>query len=80
MVRESDILTRGRDIEQLDFLRCDELAVESDIITNPPYKVATRIIRKAMDVVAEGYRVAMWLRILYLESMERKRLFEEYPP
>lgn len=80
VVRESDILTRGRDIEQLDFLRCDELAVESDIITNPPYKVATRIIRKAMDVVAEGYRVAMWLRILYLESMERKRLFEEYPP
>lgn len=80
VVRESDILTRGRDIEKLDFLRCDELAVESDIITNPPYKIATAVIRKAMNVVAEGYRVAMWLRILYLESMERKRLFEKYPP
>ena len=78
-VRESDILSRGRDIEQLDFLQCNE-RVNMDIITNPPYKIATPIIRKAMEVVTEGNRVAMWLRILYLESMERKRLFEEYPP
>lgn len=78
-VRESDILTRGRDIEQLDFLTYDE-KVDCDIITNPPYKCATAIIRKAMEAVTEGNRVAMWLRILFLESIERKRLFEQYPP
>lgn len=79
-VRESDILKRGRDIEEIDFLNCNEKDIACDIITNPPYKAATKIIRKAIDVVTDGYRVAMWLRILYLESMERKRLFEEYPP
>ncbi|MBD5332200.1 MAG: NAD(P)-dependent oxidoreductase [Bacteroides sp.] len=78
-VRESDILTRGRNIQKLDFLLCDE-HFDGDIITNPPYKIATSIIRRAMEVVTEGNRVAMWLRILYLESLERKQLFEEYPP
>lgn len=78
-VRESDILTRGRDIEQLDFLVCDE-KVDCDIITNPPYKIATPIIRKALSTVTDGNRIAMWLRILYLESSERKQLFAEYPP
>lgn len=78
-VRESDILTRGRDIEQLDFLSCDE-QFDGDIVTNPPFKIATPIIRKALETVTYGHRVAMWLRILYLESMERKKLFEEYPP
>lgn len=78
-VRESDILTRGRDIEQLDFLQFQG-TVDCDIITNPPYRIATKIIRKAMEVVTDFNRVAMWLRILFLESMERKKLFEEYPP
>lgn len=78
-VRESDILTRGRDIEQLNFLTCHE-HFDGDIISNPPFKIATEIIRKALEVVTEGCRVAMWLRILYLESLERKRLFEQYPP
>lgn len=31
-VRESDILTRGRNIEQIDFLLCDE-KVDCDIVT-----------------------------------------------
>ncbi|MBD5210978.1 MAG: NAD(P)-dependent oxidoreductase [Bacteroidales bacterium] len=78
-VRESDILTRGRGIEKLDFLSCDE-TVDYDIITNPPYKFATAIIRKALQVVTDGNRVAMWLRILFLESMDRKRLFDQFPP
>lgn len=78
-VRRSDLYTRGRDIEQLDFLsNGDEW--NGDIITNPPYSCATKMVRKALSVVAEGYKVAMWLRILYLESAERKRLFEEFPP
>lgn len=78
-VRESDILTRGRNIEKLDFLLCNE-HFDGDIITNPPFKIATPIIRKAMEVVTEGNRIAMWLRILFLESVERKQLFEEFPP
>lgn len=50
------------------------------IITNPPYSIATPMIRHAMDVLPTGCRLYMFLRVLFLESLERKSLFEEYPP
>lgn len=78
-VRRSDIVTRGRDIEQLDFLTCNE-SWQGDIVTNPPYSAALPIIRKALEVVDDGCKVAMWLRILFLESKARKDLFKEFPP
>lgn len=78
-VRRSDLHTRGRNIEGIDFLECNE-RWSGHIITNPPYRQATDFVRKTLAVVADGCKVAMWLRILYLESAERKRLFEEFPP
>lgn len=79
-VRRSDITTRGRDIEQLDFLAYDSEQWQGDIITNPPYSCATDMVRKALSVVADGCKVAMWLRILFLESKHRQELFREFPP
>lgn len=79
-VRRSDIVSRGRDIEEIDFLKCNAGGVCADIITNPPYSHAVEMVRKGLDVVAEGYKVAMWLRILFLESKQRKELFREFPP
>ncbi len=78
-VRESDLLARGQSIEQLDFMTQEE-RWDGDIITNVPYKGATEFVRKCLDTVADGRKVAVWLRILYLESAERKRFFEQYPP
>lgn len=78
-VRRSDLLTRGRDIEQLDLLTCNE-PWQGDIITNPPYSHALPIIRKCMELAQDGNKVAMWLRILFLESKARKELFRQYPP
>ena len=79
-VRRSDIVTRNRDIEQLDFLLYDGKEWQGDIITNPPYSCATDMVRKALSVVADGCKVAMWLRILFLESKHRQELFREFPP
>lgn len=78
-VRESDLLARGQPIEQLDFMAQNELWA-GDIITNVPYKGATGYVRKCIDTVTDGSKVAVWLRILYLESAERKKFFQEYPP
>lgn len=78
-VRRSDLYTRGRNIEQIDFLGCDEIW-DGDIVTNPPYSAATAFVRKALAAATTGHKVAMWLRILYLESMERNKLFSEFPP
>ncbi len=79
-VRRSDIITRNRGIEQLDFLIYDGKEWQGDIITNPPYSCATDMVRKALSVVADGCKVAMWLRILFLESKHRQELFREFPP
>lgn len=79
-VRRSDITTRGRDIEQLDFLAYDSEQWQGDIITNPPYSCATDMVRKALAVVYDGCKVAMWLRILFLESKHRQGLFKAFPP
>lgn len=79
-VRRSDITTRGRDIEQLDFLAYDSEQWQGDIITNPPYSCATDMVRKALAVVYDGCKVAMWLRILFLESKHRQDLFKAFPP
>lgn len=78
-VMRSDLYTRGRDIEQIDFLGHQE-RWDGHIITNPPYREASRFVKHAIERVSAGHKVAMWLRILYLESAERKRLFAQYPP
>lgn len=79
-VRRSDIVSRGRDIEVMDFLKCDGEVWDGAIVTNPPYSCAMEIIRKALSVVEDGCKVAMWLRILFLESKQRQQLFKEFPP
>lgn len=78
-VRRSDILTRSRNIEQIDFLNFQGTWV-GDIITNPPYSHAIQFVRKAIEVIPRGYKVAMFLRTLFLESKARKELFKQHPP
>lgn len=78
-VVESDLLSRGRDIVERDVFTLSE-PICCDVVTNPPYSAATAIIRHLLALLAPGTKMAMWLRILYLESAERKRLFADFPP
>ncbi len=50
-----------------------------DIITNPPFRYAEEFVRQALKVVSEGQKVAMFLRIQFLESKKRAALFAEHP-
>lgn len=77
-VYSSDLIDRGYG-HTLDFLSYDKVW-QGDIITNPPYKYAQEFIEKAMSVVSDGNKVAMFLKIQFLEGKARKRLFEKYPP
>ena len=78
-VRNSDLIVRKESIEQLDFLKSNEIW-DGDIITNPPYKYATKFIYKALESVKDGNKVAMFLKLQFLEGKERKKLFEKHPP
>lgn len=77
-VRESDLIVRKEGIEQLDFLQSNEIW-NVDIITNPPYKYATQFIYKALDSIKDGNKVAMFLKLQFLEGKELKKLYEKTP-
>lgn len=51
-----------------------------DIITNPPYQKATEFAEHALEILAEGQKLALFLRIQFLESEKRRKLFKESPP
>lgn len=79
-VRQSDIIRRTPDIEEKDFLGMDIEDWDGDIITNPPFKFAQEFCERALQVVEQGRKVAMFLRLLFLEGKARRVLFETYPP
>ena len=79
-VRASDIVDRGYpNTEIIDFLTYNE-PITTDVITNPPYKLATDFVRHSLDLAEDGVKVAMFLKVQFLEGKERKKLFTEYPP
>lgn len=53
---------------------------DGDIITNPPYKYALDFIYKALQIIPDGHKVAMFLKVQFLEGKERKHLFKNFPP
>ena len=77
VVTSTDLIDRGYgDIKDL-------LSYEhwhSDIITNPPYKNAVKYVKHCLDIVNDGAKVAMFLKITFLEGKERLKFFKEYPP
>lgn len=80
-VLSSDKFDRGYDCKKLDFLtESQPNSWEGDIITNPPYKLALEFTQKALDVVKEGNKVAMFLKLTFLEGKKRKEFFQENPP
>lgn len=78
-VTATDLIYRGvDDIKQEDVFNIKEF--NDDIITNPPYKIALPILKHCLDIIPTGNKVAMFLKVLFLEGKERKKFFEENPP
>ena len=79
-VRSSDLIDRCGN-EVFDFLGIENQGIyEGNIITNPPYKYATEFIYKALSIIPDGFKIAMFLKVQFMEGKERKRLFTEFPP
>lgn len=80
IVKQSDIIQRIDDIEIINFLKTHE-TIDGDIITNPPYKLCTEFILKALELIKDGNKIAMFLKLQTLEGQERyKKIFSKYPP
>ena len=78
--RSSDLFDRGYSgAEILDFRRQWD-KWDGDILTNPPFRYAQEFVEKGLECVNEGRKVAMLLRIQFLEGKKRRNLFREQPP
>lgn len=79
-VKATDLIDRGYGEGGVDFLACKD-KFEGDILTNSPYKYATEFVLKALDLVPEGNKVFMFLKLTFLEGKTRyDELFSKYPP
>lgn len=84
-VKSTDIVDRGyADTEVQNFFNITKETLKydfpRDIITNPPYKFAQKFVEHALEISADGTKVAMFLKLTFLESKARKKMFEKYPP
>ncbi len=80
VVKSTDLFDRGFGETGIDFLAIDNQTWNGDIITNPPYRYAQEFIEKALLIIPEGNKVAMFLKIQFLEGKGRKELFRTQPP
>lgn len=80
-VTSTDLIDRGYGRGGIDFLSTPPNFVwDGDIITNPPYKYAKEFVEQALKICTEGSKVAMFLKIQFLEGKARRKLFEKNPP
>lgn len=77
-VKSSDLIDRGVGADIQDFFKITDWG--GDIISNPPYKNALDFVKHSLEIVKEGSKVAMFLKILFLEGKTRKEFFLENPP
>ncbi len=76
-VYSSDLIDRGYGM-QYDFFKTSSW--HGDIITNPPYKFAKEFIEKSLSIIPTGNKVAMFLKLQFMEGKSRKKLFKTSPP
>lgn len=80
-VISTDLIDRGYGKVQ-NFLESSSLKTfKTDIFTNPPFKQATDFAYKGLNILrADGDKLGLFLKIQFLESQERRKLFDKYPP
>ena len=78
-VTSRDLVDRGFG-EVADFLSIENQEWKGDIVTNPPYKYAQEFVEKALRIIPEGRKVAMFLKLTFLEGQSRRLLFRNFLP
>lgn len=79
-VMSTDLMDRGFGEPGINFLEIDNYVWDGDIITNPPYKYGREFVEKSLQLIPKGNKVAMFLKLQFMEGKARKKLFLENPP
>lgn len=83
IVHATDLIDRGYGISGVDFLTTYDLPNGYDgydIFTNPPFKLAEKFAYRGNQILGKGCKLGLFVKIQFLESKSRKKLFEKYPP
>lgn len=79
-----DIVNRGypKQEMEMDFLNWAPSYGKNtrDIITNPPYSMAREFVEHALNISVDTTKVAMFLKLTFLEGKNRRELFDVHPP
>lgn len=73
-----DLADRGFG-EVADFLSPDNVHWDGDIVTNPPYSFAREFVEKSLAIIPTGRKVAMFLKLTFLEGKGRAEMFKITP-
>lgn len=76
-VTSTDLIDRGYGTKK-DFFTYTNW--DADIITNPPYKIALPFLKHSLEIIKPGNKIALFLRLLFLEGKERGLYFKDHPP
>lgn len=74
-VESTDLIDRGYGQSRVDYLM--DYTPSVDVVTNPPFKLAEEFVRHALNT-STG-KVAMLLRLAWLEGQARRQLFQSTP-
>lgn len=77
--KATDLINRGYGSAE-NFLLNTEPYHNGDIVTNPPYKYAQEFVEHALNKIDEDRKVCMFLKVLFLETQSRRKLFDKEPP
>jgi hypothetical protein len=76
-----DIVNRGLDgVIVGDFLEYETEKRYDYLITNPPYSLGKEFVEKGLTLLKDGGKMAMFLKIQFLEGEKRRELYKENPP
>ena len=76
-VVSSDLVKRNDYCIKLDFLQSTKMLENSeDIITNPPFKLASDFVKKSMELLNYGRLAVFLLKIQFLETETGAELFK----
>ena len=79
-VYATDLINRGYGYQQDVLSTAAPPCTGFDIITNPPYKYAKEFVEEALRRITPGHKVAMFLKLTFLEGQTRRDLFRLSPP
>lgn len=74
-----DIVDRGYGETGIDFLTYMPQEKFDNVITNPPFVLAQEFIEHSLELIRDGGKVAMFLKVQFLEGMKRKEFFDNAP-